>query len=69
MNGKKVLYIDQYGNKWWASTVRELRSKIGGGGSRVSRMFRDYKDGTVAHVGYVVGSHWCEGYVPMRIKQ
>lgn len=28
MNGKRLLYIDQYGNKFFASTVKELREKV-----------------------------------------
>lgn len=61
-----TLYIDQYGNKFTARTVRELRSQIGGGGSRVTRMYVDGNDGGVYHVGYVVGQHWLTAYVPMR---
>jgi hypothetical protein len=61
MNGKTTLFIDQYGSKYWARTVRELRSKVGMGGSRVSKMYVD-KDGGSIHVGYVVGAHWLTAY-------
>lgn len=54
-----TLYIDQWGNKWWAKTVRELRQAVGG---RLSKMYVDKKDGTPVHVGYVVGRHWCKAY-------
>ena len=64
MNGKPTLYLDQYGNKWFARTVKELRGRIGGG--RVSKMYRDTKDGRPVHVGYVVGQHWCEAFQPVR---
>lgn len=57
MNNKFRLYIDQYGNKFGAKSVRELRRKIGNGGSRVSKMFIDRK-GQTLHTGYVVGRHW-----------
>lgn len=64
MKGKLTLYLDQYGNKWFARTIKELREKIGGG--RVSKMYRDTKEGT-KHVGYVVGPHWCEAFQPVRL--
>lgn len=66
MNGMQTLYLDQYGNRWIARTVKELREKIDGGGSRVSKMFRDKADGRTVHVGYVVGSHWCEAFQPVE---
>ena len=61
MNGILTLYLDQYGNRWFARTVRELREQIGG---RVSRMFCDKADGSTVHVGYVVGQHWCTAFRP-----
>jgi hypothetical protein len=67
MNGKQTLYIDQWGGKHWAKTVKELRSKIGCGGSRVRKMFRDKKDGSYVHVGYVVGQHWLTAFRPVEI--
>lgn len=30
LHGKYTLFIDQYGNRWEARTVSELRDKIGG---------------------------------------
>ena len=64
MNGKRTLYIDQWGNRFWASTVRELKEELGR--SKASRMFRDTRDGT-KHVGYVIGSHWLTAYAPVEI--
>jgi hypothetical protein len=64
MNGKLTLYLDQYGNKWFARTVRDLREQIGG---KVSKMYVDTKDGRTMHIGYVVGRHWCEAFTPIRI--
>ena len=63
------LYIDQYDNRFFASTVKELRSQIGMGGSRVSKMYRDKKDGSVVHCGYVIGKHWLHAYEPVEVKQ
>jgi hypothetical protein len=62
MNGKPTLYIDQYGSKYWAKTVRELRSEVGMGGSKVYKMYADKKDGKSVHIGYVVGAHWLTAY-------
>ena len=62
MNGKRTLYLDQWGNKFWASTVKDLRKQIEMGGSRVSKMYVDKKDGAAAHVGYVIGPHWLTAY-------
>ena len=64
-----MLYIDQYGNKFFAKTVKELRSMIGGGGSRVSKMYRDKPNGKVIHVGYVIGNHWLSAYVPFEREE
>lgn len=65
MRGKLTLYLDQYGNRFFARTVAELRDKIGGG--RVSRMYADKNDGHTVHVGYVVGPHWCTAFQPMEM--
>lgn len=65
MNGKLTLYLDQYGNRWFARTVRELREKLGGG--RVSKMYIDKKNGPPVHIGYVVGQHWCQAYSPVEL--
>jgi hypothetical protein len=59
MKGKPTLYIDQWGSRWWAKTVKELREQIGG---RVSKMYVDKKDGRSVHIGYVVGQHWLTAY-------
>lgn len=57
-----ILYIDQYGNRFYARTLKELRQQIPG---RCSRMFVDSKDGKkVFHVGYVIGQHWLTMFVP-----
>ncbi len=61
------LFIDvRSGEKFWARTVKELRSKIGNGGSRVNKMYVDAKDGHTYHVGYVIGGYWLEMYELVR---
>ena len=64
MTKPPILYIDQYGNRFWARTVKELRQAVGGG--RVSKMYRDKKDGRSVHCGYVIGEHWLSGYTPLE---
>ncbi len=66
MQGKMMLYLDQWGNKFWARTVKELREQIPG---RVGKMHVDKKDGSIVHVGYVIGEHWLTAYAPVEIKQ
>lgn len=68
MNGKPTLYLDQYGNKFWAKTIKELRKQIGMGGSKVSKMYADNKSGATVHVGYVVGQHWLTAFKRVEIK-
>ena len=55
MNGKKVLYIDQYGNEFLASTIKDLRKKVGGG--RVVKMYADLCSSKPKHCGYAIGQH------------
>jgi hypothetical protein len=59
-----LLYIDQFGARIWARTVRELRAAIGGG--RVSKMYVDKANGQTAHIGYVIGKHWLAAYAPIE---
>lgn len=65
MNGKAMLYVSQSGQHYFARTVAELRATVGGG--RVSKMYRDKKDGRTVHVGYVVGRLWLTAYQPVEI--
>jgi hypothetical protein len=62
------LFVDQYGNRFYAQTVRDLRSQIGMGGSRVSRMYRDRRDGSTRAVGYVIGQHWLTEWAPVETE-
>ena len=56
---KADLYIDQWGNKFYASTRKQLKEQIPG---RVSKMYVDKKDGYAKHIGYVVGKHWLTAF-------
>lgn len=65
MNGKFTLYIDQYGNKFTARTLAELREQIPG---KVEKMYKDKVDGKTVHCGYIVGQHWLTAYQPVEIE-
>ena len=66
MRGKMIMWRNQYGATIWARTVKELRAKVDGGGCRVSKMYIDAR-GYTKQVGYVVGSHWFTGFVPLEL--
>lgn len=67
MKGKLTLYIDQWGSHFYARTVKDLCKQIGMGKSWARKMYRDKKDGSVVHCGYVVGRHWLTAYQPVEI--
>jgi hypothetical protein len=60
------LYVDQYGRPYFACIVKELRGKVGNGGSRVNIMYCEGTDGKVYRTGYVIGSSWLTEYTPTR---
>lgn len=64
MKGQFTLYLDQYGNRFPAMTIKELSEKVGGG--RISKMYRDKKNGRTVHCGYVIGQHWLTAYRPVE---
>jgi hypothetical protein len=68
MKPVRKLYLDQYGMRYYATTVKELRGQIAMGKSRVGKMYLDKKDGTTVHCGYVIAGHWLTAYVPYEVK-
>ena len=64
MNKPMHLWIDQYGQREWARTVKELREKCGGG--RVAKMYCDMKDGRTVQTGYVIGRRWFNRFAPVE---
>ena len=56
------LYISQYGDKFYAKTLKELRQQIPG---RCSKMYVDRKEKTL-DVGYVIGQLWLTAYQPIE---
>ena len=61
-----TLYVDQYGNRFYATTRKELQEQIGMGHSRVAKMYRDTSKGVSKHIGYVIGGHWLRAYAPIE---
>lgn len=55
LRGKPTLLVDQFGERIWACTLKELREQVRGA---VSKMYVDTKDGRTLHIGYVVGNRW-----------
>ena len=55
MKTTKYLYLDQYGNRFWAATRKELAAQIRGA---VSIMYHGHSDA----IGYVIGQHWLTRY-------
>jgi hypothetical protein len=66
MNGKTMLYMDQFGGTVIADTVKDLCEKSGY--SKARRMYCDCEDGSTEHIGYVVGPHWYRAFVPFSGK-
>lgn len=64
----KNLYINQYGQRYYATTVKELRKQVLKGGSRVSRMFIAGDSGEILHIGYMIGGEWLTKYAPVVKK-
>ena len=67
INGEPTLFIDQYGQRYWARSVKELKSKVGV--QHCSKMYLDKKDGSVVHCGYVLGEHWLTAFKPVEVKE
>ena len=68
MNGRLMLYLDQFGNYFYAGTVRELRGKVGSSGSRIAKMYvRNGADGEPRHIGYVIAGHWLRVCAPIEL--
>lgn len=59
---QRKLYIDQYGNHFFASTIKELKELVGG--TKASPMYIDKKDGSTVKVGVIIRNHWLTAYVP-----
>jgi hypothetical protein len=61
MRRKSYLWADQFGNKFYAATQRELKTQHGIPG-KISPMYVDRADGRAVKVGVVIGQHWFTQY-------
>lgn len=62
---RPTLFVDQWGNKIWASTLKELRDKCGVKTS-AAKQYSDRKDGTY-WTGYVIGDRWFTAFNPAAV--
>lgn len=60
------MYIDQYGYKYFARTLKELKKEVCPYAEhpKTSIMYQDKKDGSTVRVGYVISDHWLTEYSP-----
>lgn len=61
MTKQTFLWLDQYGNRFYASSQRELKTRHGIPG-KVSPMYIDKTNGPPVKVGVVIGQHWLTQY-------
>lgn len=59
-DGRTVLFVDQYGDKVYAKSRRDLAEKIGS--SHIERMYIDAK-GETLHCGYIIAGRWLGAFV------
>jgi hypothetical protein len=63
------LFLDQYGGRVWARTLKDLREQVPGA---VSKMYVDKTGGPFAgksvHCGYVIGERWFTRYAPVEVQ-
>ena len=68
MKGKLLMYLDQYGYKYFARSRKELVKVVCPYSTpRVAIMYRDKKDGRTVRAGYIVSHHWLTAYEPHEI--
>lgn len=59
----RYLWIDQYGSRFYAANLKELKEQLNG---RVSIMYCDKTNGRTVRTGYVIGQHWLTQYAPVE---
>ena len=62
-----TLYVDQYGSKIYARSVKELKEKAGPG--KVSKIYREINGDVTHHCGYSVGDRWFDAYAPVMVRE
>ena len=69
MKKKYILFIDQqYGDKYFASSVKELKDYYGFTG-KVSKVYTDDREGNTYHTGYAIGKRWFSVWLPLLKKE
>jgi hypothetical protein len=66
MNGRAMLWLDQWGQPYWSKTIRELCQKLGYARRSARPMYVDGTDGKSYRTGVVIGRFWLSGYFPLR---
>lgn len=61
----KDVFIDQYGSKFYASTIKELK-EIACLSGKVFKIFQDTNDGKTIQVGTGIGRHWFTRYTAIE---
>ena len=61
-----TLYVDQYGNRIRAGSLKELKFKAGPGS--VAKMYVDVGN-EVMHCGYCIGDRWFNAYAPVLVRE
>lgn len=64
---RPTLFVDQYGQKLWASSAKELAGKLGG--AKLQKMYVDKKAGGAAWIGYVARHQWLTAYKPVEVAE
>ncbi len=60
------LWIDQYGNRFWAKTITQLKADRSIPGAIFKIYFEDAATGETFQTGWGIGKHWFDVYTPMR---
>ena len=65
-----MMAINQYGNKKYIPGVHPRKELLTlTGGNHVDKIYRDKKDGSVVHVGYIILGNWWTLYTEWEVKR
>jgi hypothetical protein len=67
MKGKLTYYIDQEGDWYKATSIKQLKQKYDLKGKHLP-LYEEDDDGHTYQVGYVIGDCWLTAFTPVRIK-
>lgn len=63
---RPTLFIDQYGSKHWAASLKELKARACYRGG-AAKQYRDLPDGRAAWTGYILGARWFTAFNPAQV--